>query len=233
MRTGASLATILGVMAMFAAIIAVLIIVLGGGGERQSLISNTEGLDPVSFVFCVPLIERSPEGVQIAMIEQGKPVYKEGTCEPSISSDGEIAALLETGTEVGTKPTYVPFDLMSPSANFDQIVRTPGSVTIDGVQSSLTGNLIAEGRVVFDAIDRPILELTLTDEGRALFGEFTQSIVGLPLLIFVDGAPMRSTDGAVIAPIVAGSVDRVLYIEGLAAEDAARYASLASQGKLR
>ena len=53
------------------------------------------------------------------------------------------------------------------------------------------------------------------------------------MTVFVDGVPMRTPEGAIIAPVITSRIDGVLFFNGLSEEEAERPAALARAGELR
>lgn len=199
--------------------------------ERRAS-ATASALGAVDLMFCRPLTRETEGGaLELAVVSEGEVVYEPDSCRPERDASGAIQVRPASGAVAPTEPEYVP-DLLA--ASTDWLVWIPALGNANGADVEVTGRLISrDANVVFDAVDRPHLELSITGDGRDLFGSMTERNIGLPLATFVDGMPLRGEDGRVIAPIVMGKIEAVIFVEGLSLDDAQRISLLASEGKLR
>jgi preprotein translocase subunit SecD len=190
---------------------------------------------PAVLMFCEPLQEGGQgagTGAPIGFVATGQVIYRPGTCDPDVADDGTVAVLGFDGSLSRAAPTFVDAtSFYSSGGSADQIVWTPAQGELDGQLVTMTGQYLDnDASILFDTIGRPILEFSVNDTGREVFGTLTQRITGLPMATFLDGEPIRGAEGRVIAPIVRGRIDETGFTEGLTLADARRLRTFLNNG---
>lgn len=208
-----------------------LIIELPGVSQEQA----EDITRPAVLMFCEPLQEGAQgagTGAPIGYVTQGTVVYKPGTCDPGVAEDGTVAIIKPDGTLGREAPTFTDVtSYFQTIGSVEPIVWTPAQGTLNEQQVTMSGQYLDnDAQIVFDAVGRPLLEFSVTEEGKEVFGSLTQRITGLPMATFLDGEPIRGANGATIAPVVQGRIDETGFTEGLTLEDARRLRTFLNNG---
>jgi len=164
----------------------------------------------------------------LATVPDGsKVIYKKGTCEPDIDANG---VAIDNGDGLSTRvaPVYLPF---GGGATSDNIVWTPAQGDFNGAPTTMTGSFLqANAKVQFTALGAPELTFNMTKDGTKIFGSLSQRLIGLPLATFLDGEPIRGTDGNVIAPRINSQITDSGVTTGLSLDDAKRLRTFLNNG---
>ena len=187
---------------------------------------------PAALMFCEPLQEGEQAqgtGAPIATVPLGTQVaYKTGSCEPDVAADGTIAVIGPDGALTRVTPTYVP---PTGITNAEGIVWTPATGELNGAKTVMTGSFLDNNaRVDIDSFGAAYLIFNTTDDGAEVLGSLTQRIIGLPMATFLDGEPIRGSEGQILAPVVQARIDETGVTEGLALEDARRLKTFLNTG---
>jgi preprotein translocase subunit SecD len=190
--------------------------------------------------------------------EQARVYYKPGTCEPDVDENGQVAlaapddgsggppVLLrdeETGEVLRQSPTYLIYGVPG-GATPETIVWTPAIGELRGAPTIMTGSFLKrETTIFYDSFGSPRLIFSMTDDGGDVFGSLTGRMQqigsnendpnfsrGLPLASFLDGEPVRSPDGTIIAPSVNTRITDSGSITGLSVAEAKRLRTFLNNG---
>jgi preprotein translocase subunit SecD len=197
---------------------------------------------PAVLMWCEGLQQggQAGAGSPLALVPDGSKVYyKPGTCEPDIDSKGDIAlkdaqgniAKNPDGTIQRVTPTYTTSAISTPN----NIVWTPAMGKLNGTPTIMTGQYLKRNtQVQFDQLSQPILTFNMTSDGAKIFGDITRRIGdsnnGLPLANFLDGEPIRSSDGQVIAPRVQSEITTQGQTTGLTLDAAQKLKTFLNNG---
>lgn len=185
---------------------------------------------PAVLMFCEPLQQGGQgdaTGQPVGTVPPGYEVlYKAGTCEPDLDDGGTIAVRNPAGELERITPTYTA---TPPSA--EQVVWTPGVGELNGAPVVMTGQYLQrDTQIIVTQLGTPILSFQMTDDGAEVFGSLTQRIIGLPLATFLDGEPVRGSDGQIIAPVVNDRIEDSGTITGLSGDEAKRLRTFLNNG---
>jgi preprotein translocase subunit SecD len=203
------------------------------GSDATSVPTEDESLVPANFIFCEPMTQTAEDGtVEVAVVDEGEVLYARQACVALRDADGALAVTLPDGTQGTAEPRYVPVD--EALTMVESIVWQPAVGDLDGQPKEITGKYLEpDATVTTNEAGQPVLVVRMDEEGAAVLGSLTERIIGLPMTVFVDGVPMRTPEGAIIAPVITSRIDGVLFFNGLAQEEAERLAELAQAGELR
>jgi preprotein translocase subunit SecD len=130
----------------------------------------------------------------------------------------------------------VPLDqVLSNSALLQQAQYVP-VVENDsaGVPRELNGGLLNRNDIFVSSnlVGLPILNFAMNDLGSQLLGEATNRLSQppQPLAFYLDGEPIRGSDGRILAPLVQQQISDKGTINGLSAEDASTLTTLLRTG---
>ncbi len=176
--------------------------------------------------FCEPLTDESGN---VAIAREGVVQYQDQTCKPS-RVDGNI--VVEGG--VVEFAAWPPGSSGDPYVN-DNIVWTPATAEIDGVERLLDGRFLRLGDIFVDfepVLGRPVLVFGWNSEGADISEQVTTRLAEeqMPLANFLDGEPIRGEDGTILAPTVQSTITSQGQITGLSLNDAQDLSTLLSAG---
>ena len=177
--------------------------------------------------FCEPLTD---EAGRVAIAREGVVQYQAQTCDPVRDADGNV---IVEGGEVEFA-AWPPGSAGAPYGS-DSIVWTPATAAIDGVEKTLDGRYLRDIFVTTEPIlDRPVLAFGWNSEGAEISAQVTTRLAqnAMPLANFLDGEPIRSEDGTILAPIVQSTITSQGQITGLSLADAEWLSTLLSAGAL-
>ena len=185
---------------------------------------------PALLMFCEGLQsggQGGGAGTPLAVVPDGsKVVYKTGTCEPDIDANGQVLINNGDGTTSRITPTYTT----NPPSR-DQIVWTPAKGELNGAPTIMTGAFLkSDSQVVFDQLGAPQLTFSTTGDGQKVFGSLTDRLIGLPLATFLDGDPIRGSNGGIIAPTIDAQITDSGVTRGLTLNDAKRLRTFLNNG---
>lgn len=205
----------------------------GDGGDATPVSTEDGSLVPANFIFCEPVTQRSEDGsLLVAVLDEGSVLYARQACVALRDADGGLAVRSADGTQTSAQPRFVTSS--EALTMIDSIVWQPAVGDLDGQPKEITGKYVeTEATVTVNDDGQPVLVLRMNAEGAKVLGSLTERIVGLPMTVFVDGIPMRTPEGAMIAPIVTSRLEGVLFFNGLPQDEADRLAALAQAGELR
>jgi protein-export membrane protein SecD len=114
------------------------------------------------------------------------------------------------------------------NADFIPVVQTDEN----GVPRELNGSFLDRGSIFVDrdVVGQPVLNFGMTDEGSKLLAQATSRLTGQPLAFFLDGEPIRSSTGRILAPTVQTQITDNGTITNLALDDARTLATLLKTG---
>lgn len=184
---------------------------------------------PAILMFCEPLQQggQGPAGSPIGVVSPDvQVVYKPGGCESDVGANGQVLVRNADGSTSRVTPNYTTA-YTSSGISGDSLVWTPAKGDLNGTPTIMTGSYLkANARVEFKGVTgEPLLVFNMTGDGQKVFGSLTRRIGGtngLPLATFLDGEPIRGTDGRVIAPAVRGEITDTGTTEGLKLSDVQR-----------
>jgi len=169
---------------------------------------GAQGQGAVRLRFCEALQDESGQVATIPPAHGQSVSYKPGTCEPIPDSQGQVQVNAD-GAPLWVTPTYTDIA----TAPIDSIVWTPAVGDLRGQPTAMTdayllpdaelGNPPGLGwRVVYNT----------TDDGQAILESITKRLApkskaeeraavdnGYPLVVFLDGQPVKASDGHVAA----------------------------------
>ena len=197
---------------------------------------------PAVLMFCEPLQEGfTPAQVQgglgnnVAVSPQAQQVYyKPGTCEPDVDEEGRVALADPDGNILkgadGAIQRITP-QYGAGASSPEEIIWTPAKGELNGAAVAMTGNYLERNTdIVFDSFGNAYLNFSMTDDGSEVMGSLSNRIQGLPLATFLDGEPVRGTDGEIIAPTVDGEITDSGQTSGLTLKDARRLRTFLNNG---
>jgi preprotein translocase subunit SecD len=194
---------------------------------------------PAVLMFCEPLQQgaQSGQGQPIAVSPQAQQVYyKPGTCEPDVDEAGAVALANPDGTvrtgEDGTITRVTPtFSNYIPGqVDVATVIWTPARGDLNGASTIVTGNFLESNADVVISLRGPLLTFNTTDDGEDVFGSMTERIVGLPMATFLDGEPIRGSDGRPLAPTIQSRISDSGQITGLSLSEAKRLRTFLNNG---
>ena len=157
---------------------------------RPAVLMFCEGLQPGG--------QAGGAGTPLGAVPDGHAIiYKPGSCESDIDAQGQVAVRAADGTVARITPTFTT------SAPRDNIVWIPAKGDLNGAPTIMTGSFLKSNTSVqFGPIGQPLLVFNMNKDGEKVFGSLSQRLIGLPLATFLDGEPVRGTDGHIIAPTI-------------------------------
>ena len=114
------------------------------------------------------------------------------------------------------------------NADFIPIVQTDEN----GIPRELNGSFLDRGAIYVsrDVVGQPVLNFGMTGEGAKLLSEATTRLTGEPIAFFLDGEPIRSSTGRILAPTVQTTISDKGTITNLAIDDARTLSTLLQTG---
>ncbi|MPZ49913.1 MAG: protein translocase subunit SecD [Dehalococcoidia bacterium] len=107
-------------------------------------------------------------------------------------------------------------------------------VDSDGIGREITGAYLDRGEIFLDrsVVGLPVLNFGMSGEGATLLGQATARLSSppQPLAFFLDGEPVRNSDGLIIAPLVRSQITNQGVIEGLSLGEAETLSTLLRTG---
>ena len=171
--------------------------------------------------FCEPVVD---EAGNVAVLLGGSVSYKPGTCEPERDEAGNILTVppffVESSPPEPPEPPqppkspieFVPWARMgapgqAANPRDDEIVWQPATATIDGEEVTLDGTYLLPTTSVFitgTVIQQPTLIFEFEGDGVSALEQVTERLSerNYPIGMFLDGEPIRDSNGLVIAPQV-------------------------------
>jgi preprotein translocase subunit SecD len=135
----------------------------------------------------------------------------------AVYQDGEIVFVPMPQPESDDDPTYA----QRYSQMLEIAVWVPSRATgRDGLEKELTGRYLSKAYLGTDQAGFPAVDFELSGEGAHLFGQISERLLGQPLAFFLDGEPIRGSDGGVEAPTVRAVITDKGQITGLSFEEA-------------
>ena len=130
----------------------------------------------------------------------------------------------------------MPFDQVSQSSNLIQLALwTPvTAVDSDGIRREITGTYLSRGGIFIsrNVAGFPVLNFEMNDTGSKLLAQATARLSSppQPMAFFLDGEPIRGSNGLIIAPFVRGQIEDRGVIEGLDVSEADTLSTLLRTG---
>jgi preprotein translocase subunit SecD len=116
--------------------------------------------------------------------------------------------------------TYVPLSSGTYAQVLENAVWVPSrAIGSDGLEKELTGRYLSDAFPGSDAAGLPTVDFRFNSEGAHLFEQISTRLIGKPLAFFLDGEPIRNSDGRVEAPTVQSVIKDKGQITGLNASE--------------
>jgi hypothetical protein len=188
-----------------------------------------DALHAVTLMFSEPLRETGGAGERVAVVDPGvQVVYGPGGCQPDIDATGNVAVRGSDGSLSHVAPAYIPPQQAVSGAN---VVWSPATGTLNGERVVMTGRFLEQSaKVGFDSLGSPLVTLSMTGDGRQVFGSLSERLIGYPVAMFVDGVPERAPEGRLLAPTIASKITDSIQVTGLSLDEAKRLTALVSYG---
>lgn len=186
---------------------------------RPAVLMFCEGLQPGG--------QAGGAGTPLGTVPDGSAIiYKPGTCDSDIDAQGQVAVRAAGGTIVRITPTFTT----TPSSR-DNIVWIPAKGDLNGAPTIMTGSFLkSDNSVQFGPLGQPLLVFNMTKDGEKVFGSLSQRLIGQPLATFLDGEPVRGTDGRIIAPTINSQITNTGQTTGLSLNDAKKLKTFLNNG---
>lgn len=151
-----------------------------------------------------------------------------------LARDDAGQVILE-GPEEGETSTATLEEVMGNQALLERARFVPiVQVDSDGIPREINGSLLDRGEIYVerDNFGRPLLNFGMTNEGADLLADVTSrlSMQQEPMAFFLDGEPIRSETGSILAPRVQTQISSQGQITNLAIDDARTLATLLQTG---
>jgi preprotein translocase subunit SecD len=130
----------------------------------------------------------------------------------------------------------LPFDQVTQSSNLIQLAQwVPVTATdSDGIRREITGTFLDRGGIFVarNIAGLPELRFEMNDQGAELLAQATSRLSNppQPMAFFLDGEPIRGTNGLIIAPFVRSQIQDQGVIEGLSISEADTLSTLLRTG---
>lgn len=158
-------------------------------------------------MFCVPAtLLGQPRVIGLAPAHT-RAVYRPGTCDPLLG-DGTTVSVVDRNGAVRD----VPFGRASAIDDIERAVWLPAPAPESLI---LTGRFISSAQVTDDAFGETVVVVEFDPEGQDLLQAITNGTVGLPMTIFINGAQLRTRDGALWTYNVTAATRGPLTFQGL------------------
>ena len=185
---------------------------------RPAVLMFCEGLQPGG--------QGGGAGTPLGTVPDGRAIlYKPGTCQPDIDASGQVATLAADGTITRVTPQFTTTPVR------DNVVWIPAKGDLNGSPTIMTGSFLKSNTSVqFGQLGEPLLVFNMTHDGEKVFGSLSQRLIGLPLATFLDGEPVRGTDGELIAPTINSQITDTGQTTGLSLNDAKKLKTFLNNG---
>lgn len=135
----------------------------------------------------------------------------------AVNQDGEIVFVPMPVPSSENDATFL--------ARYRQVMENAVWVTAratgrDGVEKDLTGGYLTNTFLSTDQAGLPAVDFEFNGEGANLFQQITTRLIDQPLAFFLDGEPIRGSDGSIEAPRVNSVISDRGQITGLTFADA-------------
>jgi preprotein translocase subunit SecD len=179
--------------------------------------------------FCQPVMDANGN---VAVAREGEVRYATGSCEPERDTSGN--PLIEGGTlEFVPWGTTGTADSASNPPN-QLLVWEPAAADLGGSEVALTSFVVQPTTLVTmnQITNQPVIVLEWTEEGSKVSEQVTSRLAerNYPLAAFLDGEPLRDSNGLLIAPLVQATIVEGAAITGLELETAEQLAALLNGG---
>ena len=183
--------------------------------------------------FCEPV---QNEAGDVAIVREGAVSYQPQSCEPVRDAEGNIAV---EGGEI----EFVPWPPRTAQELYtsDDIVWQPATAEIDGEELAMDGTYLNSNTAAVanpnavDAVRNPwLLIFQWQGDGSEISEQVTERLVdgNYPLAVFMDGEPIRSENGSIIAPRIQSVITSGGQITGLSQQAASELSTLLNTGAL-
>lgn len=187
---------------------------------------------PTTLMFCEPL--REPTGDLVATLDansDAEVLYGRNGCEPDVDESGNILVRDADGSTVRKPIAYASVSSLGREVSRESIIWTPAKGMLNGAEVTTTARYLRrDASVVFNALNRPVLNFNMTEDGQQVFGSMSERLIGSPLAMFIDGQPIRGEEGQILAPTINGRITESGQSTGLSEFEAERIAQLINLG---
>ncbi len=174
--------------------------------------------------FCEPVMDAQGN---VAVLREGTIQYKPQTCEPVRDETGNI--IVEGG--------QITYEEWNPDVRLfsnDEIIWTPATAELGGVETALTGEFLKPTTYVAadPVVGTPRLIFEWNSDGADISEKVTEHLSdgNYPLAPFLDGDPIRGDDDQIIAPSVRSVITTIGEITGLSLGEAQELSKLLNTG---